>query len=391
MKRLFVRVVVILLVLLVVAVGVSIYFLGSIVKKGVETVGPQITKTEIKLDSATLSLLSGSGKLKGLLVGNPEGFKTESAIKVGAVSIGIVARSVFSDKVRVTQVNVQAPVITFEGGLKGNNLSKLLDNVQAASGGSDKPKATSSDKSASKKLQVDDFLISGGKINLSIDAGPLGGKSATVPLPEIHLTNLGAGPDGITAGDLTGNQKHRRFVQEKVADRWRVGRILTTDTWPEGVFSLSSRRGEGLGRGGQFNRMPLTPPAWPKPLSPRSRSVAAGRRGEGPTFSARSLRGSGTGVPPVWGLPGLARARHPCHYARLSIPREPAGGGVETRPSRIHVVFPPSNRTKVFLFSGEWVARIPAGTRIRQARTCWPSPPRAAVSRAGLSGFHWRF
>ncbi len=203
MKRLFVRVVVILLVLLVVAVGVSIYFLGSIVKKGVETVGPQITKTEIKLDSATLSLLSGSGKLKGLLVGNPEGFKTESAIKVGAVSIGIVARSVFSDKVRVTQVNVQAPVITFEGGLKGNNLSKLLDNVQAASGGSDKPKATSSDKSASKKLQVDDFLISGGKINLSIDAGPLGGKSATVPLPEIHLTNLGTGPDGITAADLT--------------------------------------------------------------------------------------------------------------------------------------------------------------------------------------------
>ena len=163
MKRLFVRVVVILLFLLVVAVGVSIYFLGSIVKKGVETVGPQITKTEIKLDSATLSLLSGSGKLKGLLVGNPEGFKTESAIKVGAVSIGIVARSVFSDKAG----------------------------------------ATSKDKSASKKLQVDDFLISGGKINLSVDAGPLGGKSATVPLPEIHLTNLGTGPDGITAADLT--------------------------------------------------------------------------------------------------------------------------------------------------------------------------------------------
>ena len=50
---------------------------------------------------------------------------------------------------------------------------------------------------------MDDFVISGGKINLSIDAGPLGGKSATVPLPEIHLTNLGSGPDGITAADLT--------------------------------------------------------------------------------------------------------------------------------------------------------------------------------------------
>src|SRR5213592_4499855 len=66
MKKLIIRGVVVLLVLLVLAVVVSIYFLGSIVKKGVETVGPQITRTEIKLDSATLSLLSGSGKLKGL-------------------------------------------------------------------------------------------------------------------------------------------------------------------------------------------------------------------------------------------------------------------------------------------------------------------------------------
>src|SRR2546422_6759268 len=202
MKKLIIRVVVVLLVLLVVAVGVSIYFLGSIVKKGVETVGPQITGTEIKLDSATLSLLSGSGKLKGLFIGNPQGFKTESAIRVSAVSIGVAPGSIFSDKIHVKEVNVLGPEITFEGGLKGNNLSKLLENVQASTGSADKG-ATSKDTASSKKIQVDDFLIRGGKINLSMDAGPLGGKSATVPLPEIHLTNLGSGPDGITAADLT--------------------------------------------------------------------------------------------------------------------------------------------------------------------------------------------
>ncbi len=54
MKKLIIRGLVVLLVVLVLAVGASIYFLGSIVKKGVETVGPQINKTEIKLDSATL-------------------------------------------------------------------------------------------------------------------------------------------------------------------------------------------------------------------------------------------------------------------------------------------------------------------------------------------------
>ncbi len=203
MKKLIVRIVVVLVVLLIVAVGLSIFFLGSIIKKGVETVGPEITGTEIKLDSATLSLLSGSGKLKGLFVGNPQGFKTEAAIKVGSISVAVAPGSVFSDKIRVKEINVQAPEITFEGGLKGNNLSKLLDNVQGAPSASEKTAAAPPSKAASKKLQVDDFVIKGGKINLSLDMSVLGGKSATVPLPEIHLTNLGSGPDGITAADLT--------------------------------------------------------------------------------------------------------------------------------------------------------------------------------------------
>jgi len=202
MKKLMIVAVIAVIVLLVLAVGLSIYFLGSIMKKGVETVGPQITGTEIKLDSATLSLLSGSGKLKGLLVGNPQGFKSPSAIKVGSVSLGVAPGSVLSGKVHVKEVRVEAPEITFEGGLKGNNLGKLLDNVQAATGGSEKT-ATPESKAASRKLQVDDFVITGGRINLSVDLSVLGGKSATVPLPEIHLTNLGSGPDGITAGDLT--------------------------------------------------------------------------------------------------------------------------------------------------------------------------------------------
>jgi len=116
----------------------------------------------------------------------------------------VAPRSVFSDKVHVKEVRVESPEITFEGGLKGNNLSRLLDNVQAATGSSDKPGATAKEKSSSKKLQVDDFVLSGGKINLSVDAGPLGGKSATVLLPEIRLTNLGSGPDGITGGGTDG-------------------------------------------------------------------------------------------------------------------------------------------------------------------------------------------
>ena len=89
MKKILIRVALAGVVLLVIAVVVGAMFLGSIVKKGVETAGPSITKTDVKLDGASLSVLSGSGTLKGFVLGNPEGYKGDFAIKVGVVDVGV--------------------------------------------------------------------------------------------------------------------------------------------------------------------------------------------------------------------------------------------------------------------------------------------------------------
>lgn len=192
------------LVILVVLVALGIHlFLDGGIRRGVETVGTMLTKVEVKLDGASVSLLSGSGKIKGLQVGNPEGYKMPSAIQVGQATLALEPRSLFADKVIIRTINVQAPEITFETDLKGNNLSKILSNLESAtSGGATSVDTnTPSGKKAARKLQVDDFLIRGGRIHVSVTA--LGGQSATVPLPEIHLTGLGQGPDGITAAELT--------------------------------------------------------------------------------------------------------------------------------------------------------------------------------------------
>ena len=201
MKKLLFRILIAFLVLVIVGVLAVSLFLDSAVKKGVETVGPMLAKVEVKLDSVSLSLLSGSGKIKGLFIGNPEGFKAPSAIQVGTASLALQPSSIFGDKVVIKSVLVQAAEITFETDLKANNLSKILANVQAATGGADTSSKTPSQAKANRKLQVDDFLISGGKIHVSLTT--LGGKSATVALPEVHLTDLGKGPDGITAAELT--------------------------------------------------------------------------------------------------------------------------------------------------------------------------------------------
>jgi uncharacterized protein involved in outer membrane biogenesis len=125
------------------------------------------------------------------------------AISVGLVAVGVNPLSVLSDKIVVRSVRVEAPEITFEGSPFGkNNLGQIMDNINAIakSGG---PTATNAPlqagKKSAKKIEVDDILITGAKVHVRLKG--LGGM--TLPLPPIHLTDLGKDSDGITVTDLT--------------------------------------------------------------------------------------------------------------------------------------------------------------------------------------------
>ncbi len=208
MKKILVGIFVALLVLVLLAALAVHFFLDSAVKRGIETIGPRITKVDIKLDSVTLSFLSGSGKIKGLVVGNPTGFKSPSAIQVGTASVALQPGSLLNDKIVIKSVIVEAPEITFETDLKKNNLSKLLDNIKQSSGGGENKEPTEPKEKANqpapakpaKKLEVDDFVIKGAKLHVNVSAL---NQTANVGLPDIHLTNLGTGPEGITPAELT--------------------------------------------------------------------------------------------------------------------------------------------------------------------------------------------
>jgi uncharacterized protein involved in outer membrane biogenesis len=201
MKKFIVRALIVLAVVIVLGVVAISLFLDGAIKKGVETFGPQLTKVSIKLDSVSLSILSGSGGIKGLVVGNPEGFKTPNAVSVGHASLGISPMSLLSDKIVIKHIRVEEPVITFEGGLSENNLSKIVDNLNAASGPAQKPAEGQQAAGAGKKLQVNEFLIKGAKVNVSLSG--MGGKVIPMPLPDIRLADLGTGPEGITAAELS--------------------------------------------------------------------------------------------------------------------------------------------------------------------------------------------
>lgn len=202
-KKILLGVAIVVGVGLIALVVVTTLFLDSIIKKGVETVGPHITQTDMRLAGVSLSVFSGEGKLKGFFLGNPEGFKAESAVQVERISVGVRPASVLSDKIHVTHVHVIDPHITFEApglNLKANNLSKILENVQSATGGADTNQAAA-DTGAGKKIQIDDFLLSGAKVR--VKTGLSAGQTISVTVPDIHLTDLGKESDGVTPAEVT--------------------------------------------------------------------------------------------------------------------------------------------------------------------------------------------
>jgi len=204
-KKIFLGAVIALVVLIVAGILIAGAFLGPIVKKGVEAIGPRITKVSVKVDEVHLSLLTGSASVKGLVIGNPEGYQMPQAISAGMVAVGVNPLSVMSDKIVLRSVHLESPEITFEGALTGNNLSQILDNVNSAArndaqtGGAVSTNTTVQAKS-SKKYELDDLLITGAKVHVRLtDLG----KEMTLSLPPIHLADLGKNKEGITAADLS--------------------------------------------------------------------------------------------------------------------------------------------------------------------------------------------
>jgi uncharacterized protein involved in outer membrane biogenesis len=200
-KKIILGLVIAFLVLIIVAAIVVNMFIGNIVKAGMETVGPKLTQTTLTVDAVDIHMLAGSAKVKGLVVGNPEGYKAPQAISVGLAAVSVVPSSVLSDKIIVKSVRVEAPEITFEGNPIGaNNLKKIEDNVNAAAASFSSSSTSQTAKGSGpakpgKKLEVDEFTIIGTKVHL--------GSGASLVLPDIHLTDLGKSSDGITPADLT--------------------------------------------------------------------------------------------------------------------------------------------------------------------------------------------
>lgn len=186
--------------LIIIALVIGIFYLGPIIKIGMEQVGPKVTQVTIKVDNVDVSIMTGSAAIKGLLIGNPQGYTSPQAISVGTVAVKLDPLSITSNKIVVQSIHVESPEITFEGTPSNNNLSKILENVNSFSKNVLPPSGSSTaNNKPAPKIEVDDFLITGAKVHLHLS----GIVNKDVALPDIHLTDLGKDSNGLTPAELT--------------------------------------------------------------------------------------------------------------------------------------------------------------------------------------------
>jgi hypothetical protein len=114
-------------------VGLS-FFLGSIVKAGVNSFGPRLTGTRVVLAGAELSPLSGSGTLRGLAVGNPAGWSDGNAFYLGKIHIALKPFSIFGDHIVIDEIAIDQPEFTYETKVIASNIGDLLKNIGQITG-----------------------------------------------------------------------------------------------------------------------------------------------------------------------------------------------------------------------------------------------------------------
>lgn len=247
LKNLIGKVVSLVAFIIVVGVLLWIFSPAKMIRKGITTFGPKVTQTSVELSDIGVSWLSGKGDIKGLKLGNPEGYKAESAVEVPVATVAIKPTTIFSEKLVVRSIHVEGPFITYETKLAGSNLTQIQENIDefvakfsSVTGGG----ADDKDKDAAgggKKLQVDEIIIRNAKVKVALTA--LGGRGANITLSEIRLTNLGQGPEGVTGPEVlkaVWNEVVKRTTEKVTGVAGGIGEgvLKTGETILKGVGEL---------------------------------------------------------------------------------------------------------------------------------------------------------
>jgi uncharacterized protein YxeA len=199
------------IILLVIGGLVYVYVnLDDIVKTTIEKAGTRVTQAEVTVEGVSIEATQNTAAITGLVVGNPDGFKTDYAFSLGNISVRLDGSTLTSDTIRIIEVIVDAPSVTYELGNGSSNIATIQRNVESfvqrvsgptGAGGAD-GNAPAEDAGSGTKIIIDNVYVRNG--NVGVSAALLQGKKLSASLPEIHLTDVGKESKGATPAEVAG-------------------------------------------------------------------------------------------------------------------------------------------------------------------------------------------
>ena len=225
---------------LVIYLGLT-FFLGSVVKAGVNTFGPKLTQTKVVLAGANISPLTGSGTLSGLAVANPQGWSEADAFYLGKIHLDVEPFSVLGDHIVINEIIIDQPEFLYETKVISSNIKDLLKNIEEFTGQGDQEAKTKSGQPI--KFVVKKLRLTNGTARLGLGAGAI-----PLPLPPISLDNLGVAEGGITPDQLVGAVMKNvlgSIVQASAQAVTKVG-ATTGAAAAEAAKDAAKKTGEGI-------------------------------------------------------------------------------------------------------------------------------------------------
>ena len=196
------RLALVLVILVVVVAGAGYFFLNQIVQRVVVDAGNEATGTPTSLAGVGLSPLSGSAKLSGFGIGNPDGYGGGDVFSFTDADVQVDTGSLFGDTIVVPRFHIDGAtvrVVYADGKL---NVMELLERLQG-----DAPVETGepapdepADGAAATKVVINDLQVRGTRVLGSIEL-PLLDEPVELNLviPDILMKNVGSDGSGVTA------------------------------------------------------------------------------------------------------------------------------------------------------------------------------------------------
>jgi hypothetical protein len=174
--------------------------MDSLVATAIRSYGPDITGVSVKVGGVKIRPTDGAATVRDLQLGNPAGFKTERALFVGAISMKLNVASLTKDLILVQEITIEEPEVTYEYASGGSNLDVIQRHVEAYIAAKTDPKDAAKPESK-KKIIIEHLYIKGARAKVSAEV--LQGKTMTLPMADMHLTDIGKKANGVSPAEAT--------------------------------------------------------------------------------------------------------------------------------------------------------------------------------------------